>query len=84
MCRLNSRGGRAVLAFVAIALILVASNIVVGRYGAVRLDLTSEHLYTLAKGTRQTLAKIEEPITLRFYYSNRLGDSAPMARIEFV
>jgi ABC-type uncharacterized transport system involved in gliding motility auxiliary subunit len=65
------------LALVLIALILVASNIVVGRYGAKRLDLTSEHLYTLAKGTRQTLAKIDEPITLRLYYSNRLGDTAP-------
>lgn len=73
----GSRRGRAVLALVAIALLLVAGNIVVGRYGAVRLDLTSEHLYTLARGTRQTLAKIEEPITLRFYYSTRLGDSAP-------
>ena len=77
MRRLKSRRCRSVLALAAIGLILVASNIVVGRYGAVRLDLTTEHLYTLAPGTRQTLAKIEEPITLRFYYSNRLGDTAP-------
>ena len=55
----SSRGGRSVLALIAIALILVASNIVVGRYAALRLDLTSEHLYTLAKGTRRTLAKLE-------------------------
>jgi ABC-type uncharacterized transport system involved in gliding motility auxiliary subunit len=77
MRRLKSRAARSVLALVAIALLLVASNIIVGRYGALRLDLTSGHLYTLAKGTRQTLAKIEEPITLRLYYSNRLGDTAP-------
>src|SRR5271154_5065126 len=74
---LGSRGGRSMLALIAIGLILVASNVVVARYGGVRLDLTSEHLYTLARGTRQTLAKIEEPITLRFYYSNQLGNSAP-------
>ncbi|HVH80106.1 MAG TPA: Gldg family protein [Stellaceae bacterium] len=73
----SSRGGRSLLALAAIALLLVASNIIVGRYGALRLDLTSEHLYTLAKGTRQTLTKIQEPITLRLYYSNRLGESAP-------
>jgi ABC-type uncharacterized transport system involved in gliding motility auxiliary subunit len=72
-----SRRGRSVLGLFAIAVALVASNVVVGRYGAVRLDLTAEHLYTLAKGTRQTLAGIQEPITLRFYYSSRLGDSAP-------
>jgi ABC-type uncharacterized transport system involved in gliding motility auxiliary subunit len=77
MPRRNSRAGRYLLALLAIAIVLIASNIVVDRYGAARLDLTSEHLYTLAKGTRQTLAKIGEPITLRFYYSTRLGESAP-------
>src|SRR5665213_3407791 len=73
----RSRGGRALLALVAIALILVAGNFIAARYAAVRLDLTGERLYTLARGTRQTLAKIEEPITLRLYYSNRLGTTAP-------
>jgi ABC-type uncharacterized transport system involved in gliding motility auxiliary subunit len=73
----RSRAGRSVMALIAIGLILVAVNVIAARYGAVRLDLTSEHLYTLAKGTRQTLGKIEEPITLRFYYSQRLGDTAP-------
>jgi ABC-type uncharacterized transport system involved in gliding motility auxiliary subunit len=68
---------RAGLALVAIALLLVAGNALVGRYGSVRLDLTSERLYTLAKGTRQTLAKLDEPITLRLYFSNRLGDRVP-------
>ena len=77
MRAVGSRRGRSLLALAAIAVALVASNIVVGRYGAVRLDLTSEHLYTLAKGTRQTLAAIKEPITLRLYYSRRLGDRAP-------
>ncbi|HTW52598.1 MAG TPA: Gldg family protein, partial [Stellaceae bacterium] len=72
-----SRRGRSLLALVAIAVALVASNIVVGRYGALRLDLTAEHLYTLAKGTRQTLAGVKEPITLRLYYSRALGDRAP-------
>jgi gliding motility-associatede transport system auxiliary component len=73
----SARAGRSLAALVAIALLLVASNILVGRYGAVRVDLTSERLYTLAKGTRQTIAKLEEPITLRLYYSNRLGERVP-------
>ncbi|HWD57669.1 MAG TPA: Gldg family protein [Stellaceae bacterium] len=72
-----SRRGRAMLALAGIALLLVASNIVVGAWGGWRLDLTAERLYTLARGTRQTLAKIGEPITLRFYYSHKIGDSAP-------
>ena len=74
---LSSRRGRSLLALAAIAVALVASNIIVDRYGAVRLDLTSEHLYTLAQGTRRTLAAIKEPITLRLYYSQALGDRAP-------
>ena len=36
--------------------------------GDTRLDLTGEQLYTLSSGTRRTLARIDEPITLRFYY----------------
>src|SRR5580704_16140315 len=73
----GSRGGRAVIALFCIAAMLIAVNLVAARYSAVRLDLTSEHLYTLARGTKQTLAKIEEPITVRLYYSTRLGEAAP-------
>jgi len=41
------------------------------------LDLTEGGLYTLSPGTRHLLAGLKEPITLRFYYSKRLGDAAP-------
>jgi ABC-type uncharacterized transport system involved in gliding motility auxiliary subunit len=61
----------------AIAVILVSINIIAARFLAWRLDLSAEHLYTLSPGTKRTLAKIGEPITLRFYYSTRLGDTAP-------
>lgn len=73
----GSRRGRSLLALAAIAVALAASNIVVRRYVGVRLDLTADRLYTLAKGTRHTLAAIKEPITLRLYYSQQLGDRAP-------
>lgn len=42
-----------------------------------RIDLTENGLYTLSQGTRHVLTKIEEPITLRFYYSPQLGAAAP-------
>jgi ABC-type uncharacterized transport system involved in gliding motility auxiliary subunit len=74
---LGSRGGRALTALVCIGVMLVAANIVVARWGALRDDLTAEKLYTLAPGTRNTLGNIAEPITLRLYYSSRLGDSVP-------
>jgi ABC-type uncharacterized transport system involved in gliding motility auxiliary subunit len=72
-----SRRARAWIALICIGLMLIAVNIIAGRFLTARLDLTGERLYTLSRGTRQTLARIDEPITLRFYYSTRLGDSAP-------
>ncbi len=74
---LTSRRAVAVAALVMIALMLVSANIVAARFLASRLDLTAERLYTLSPGTRHTLARIDEPITLRFYYSTRLGDEVP-------
>ena len=74
---LASRRGVAVTVLVLIALMVASANIVAARFLTSRLDLTAEHLYTLSQGTRNTLAKIDEPITLRFYYSTRLGDEVP-------
>jgi gliding motility-associatede transport system auxiliary component len=74
---LTTRRGTAWAALACIALILVSVNLIAGRLLSQRLDLTAEHLYTLSPGTSRTLAKIGEPITLRFYYSTRLGDTAP-------
>src|SRR5215831_11545739 len=72
-----SRRAVAVAALACIALMLVSVNIIASRFFTWRLDLTGERLYTLSRGTRATLAKIDEPITLRFYFSSRLGDEAP-------
>src|SRR5215831_17542732 len=72
-----SRRAIAAVALVCIALMLISVNVIAARLFAWRLDLTNEHLYTLSRGTLRTLAKIEEPITLRFYYSNRLADEVP-------
>jgi ABC-type uncharacterized transport system involved in gliding motility auxiliary subunit len=43
----------------------------------ISLDLTEGRLYTLSDGTRQVLAHLKEPVTLRFYFSQRLADSVP-------
>ena len=72
-----SRHATAIVALVCIALMLVSVNIIAARFFTWRLDLTRERLYTLSRGTLQTLAKIDEPITLRFYFSARLSDEVP-------
>jgi ABC-type uncharacterized transport system involved in gliding motility auxiliary subunit len=42
-----------------------------------RLDLTEDQLYTLSDGTREVLANLEEPIDLRFYYSEKFDEIGP-------
>ena len=42
-----------------------------------RLDLTANGLFTLSEGTKETLTSIEEPITLRFFYSEKLATGFP-------
>ncbi|HEY1795889.1 MAG TPA: Gldg family protein [Stellaceae bacterium] len=66
-----------IAALVCVGVILVSVNVVASRFPAVRVDMTQDKLYTLSRGTLSTLDKIAEPITLRFYYSTRLGDSIP-------
>ena len=73
-----SRRAAALLALAAAVVLFIAVNVIAGQtlWGA-RIDLTQQHLYTLSKGTLDTLAKIDEPIVLRFYYSPRLGNEIP-------
>ena len=42
-----------------------------------RLDLTEQQLFTLSEGTRNIIAGLEEPVTLRFYVSRSLATRLP-------
>jgi ABC-type uncharacterized transport system involved in gliding motility auxiliary subunit len=65
-------------ALAAAVVLFVSVNVIADRtLRGTRVDLTQEHLYTLSPGSLATLSKIDEPITLRFYYSPRLGDEVP-------
>src|SRR5579875_1407404 len=68
----------AIIALVSAAILFVAINVIASHVlRSARIDLTQRHLYTLSEGSKRTIAHIEEPITLRFYYSPRLGDEVP-------
>lgn len=41
-----------------------------------QVDLTQNKLFTLAEGSRKIIKTIDEPITFRFYYSRKLGESS--------
>ncbi len=75
---LFSRRAAALIALAAALVLFVAVNVIADRLlRTTRIDLTDKQLYTLAPGTLSTLAKIDEPIVVRFYYSPRLGDEIP-------
>ena len=54
----------------AMFLVLVAVNFIAAQFKQ-RVDLTSEKAYTLSKGTRAILAKLDTPVQIRFYVSQR-------------
>lgn len=53
------------------------SNIV---FRSAQIDLTQNSLFTLSQGTENVLAKIDEPITLKFFYSESLATDFPQIR----
>ncbi|GIX31597.1 MAG: hypothetical protein KatS3mg124_2069 [Porticoccaceae bacterium] len=48
-----------------------AVNLWLGQLGGLRLDLTRERLYSLSEATRAELARLEEPLLIRGYFSER-------------
>jgi len=78
MSLFRSRHGLAYLGLALAVILFIAVNVIASRtLGTTRVDLTQGKLYTLSTGTRATLAKIDEPLVLRFYYSKKLGDEIP-------
>lgn len=76
-------GGRrlwsSALGLLAAAVLAVGVNMLADRLlSRARIDLTQQHLYTLSDGTRQVLAGITDPITLRLFYSRKLGAEIPV------
>src|SRR5665213_3701131 len=63
--------GLAVLLF--LALNLFANNFFIDT----RLDLTQSRQYTLSAGTKAIIAKLQEPVTLRFYFSRKNAAAYP-------
>ena len=56
------------------AILFVGTNIFANNFFThARLDLTRNGQFTLSPGTRNILAKLQEPVTLKFYYSRTAG-----------
>jgi ABC-type uncharacterized transport system involved in gliding motility auxiliary subunit len=76
--RLGQRG-KAVLAVVLAFVALAGINLFASQMLRVhRADFTEERLFTISDVTRDVLARVEEPITVRFYFSRALAERAPL------
>jgi ABC-type uncharacterized transport system involved in gliding motility auxiliary subunit len=66
---------------VLLLVLFVAANMLSGSLlrGA-RIDLTENSLFTLSEGTRNVLAKLQEPVTLYFYFSQASSREIPQIR----
>jgi len=73
-----SKSTLGVLALVFGAVALVSVNLWAGQgLSRYRADLTKGGIYTLSDATRSVLANLDEPVTLRLFYTSALGEQVP-------
>ncbi|HEX5221211.1 MAG TPA: Gldg family protein [Verrucomicrobiae bacterium] len=58
------------IGIVVMVVIVIALNIIV-RPMTTRLDLTEDKAYTLSDGTKRVLSKLDTPVQIRFYFSQK-------------
>ncbi|MEL7448293.1 MAG: Gldg family protein [Pseudomonadota bacterium] len=73
--KLYSAGGLALLAIAFLGVIAISQATLRG----LRIDLTENKLYTLSEGTRNILKDIDEPVHLKYYFS----DSEAQDEVQF-
>ena len=64
-----------------VAVLFLVVNMLSGlMFTSIRADLTENRLYTLTEGTRNILGRIQEPITLYLFYSDKASENVPQLR----
>jgi ABC-type uncharacterized transport system involved in gliding motility auxiliary subunit len=69
----------ALLALGFVAVVLISNTLLRGA----RVDLTQNRLYTLSDGTRNILGKLDEPVNLYLYYSDKATQNLPQLRAYY-
>jgi len=71
-----------VLASVVLAVVIFISVNVIGSLSLNKydIDLTEGNMFTISKGSKSILHKMEEPITLNFFYSNSVANGIPIMK----
>ena len=74
----SSRGRLAGIALVLAVVLFVSVNVASNNsFRGLQLDLTEGKLFTLSRETATVLGEIDEPITMRLYFSKVLGEQSP-------
>ena len=68
---------KGLVALVLIAAVIASVNLILSSL-PLRVDMTAEKLYTLSDGSKAVLGKLEEDVTLKFYFSSSSAEM-PMA-----
>ncbi len=75
---LKGRNFYSVSGLLAVVGLLLVINLLSGMFlKGIKLDVTADRLYTLAQGTQNILENLDEPITLNFYFSEKLFSAKP-------
>jgi ABC-type uncharacterized transport system involved in gliding motility auxiliary subunit len=71
-----------VLPYVLISIILFFSINIISSLSFTKyhIDLTEGGMFTISKGSREILNNLDEPITLRFFYSNSVANGVPILK----
>jgi ABC-type uncharacterized transport system involved in gliding motility auxiliary subunit len=69
--------GTLVLLGILLLAVLLISNLLLR---GVRLDLTENNLYTLSDGTVEIIRGLDEPVTLYYFFSDRVSADIPQAQ----
>ena len=78
---------KAKLSWVAIVLagvMLLSVNVISGHvFRSASVDMTASGLYSISSNTKKVLTTIDEPIDVRIYFSEQLGEAAPLYKRYF-
>ncbi|MEP2828370.1 Gldg family protein [Parvibaculum sp.] len=69
-----SRSAYRIIMLVLLAVLFLAVNMFSNvAFRSARIDLTESNLYTMSDGTKEVVSQLDEPVTLRFFYSEKLA-----------
>ncbi|RKZ64325.1 MAG: ABC transporter [Gammaproteobacteria bacterium] len=75
---LKNRNFYSATGLVAVLVLLLVINLASSAlFKGIKFDMTADRLYTLADGTQNILTNLDEPITLKFYFSEKLFSATP-------